>query len=43
MRVGLDYRPATVAPQSGIGRQVRALEQALLARAGTELDRKSVV
>lgn len=41
MRVGLDYRPATVAPQSGIGRQVRALEQALLARAGTELLRFS--
>lgn len=37
MRVGLDYRPATVAPQSGIGRQVRALEQALLERPATEL------
>lgn len=37
MRVGLDYRPATVAPQSGIGRQVRALEQALLDRSDTEL------
>ncbi|WP_068826385.1 glycosyltransferase family 4 protein [Pseudomonas sp. BMS12] len=41
MRVGLDYRPATVAPQSGIGRQVRALESALLARADTELVRFS--
>ena len=37
MRVGLDYRPATVAPQSGIGRQVRALETALQARPHTEL------
>lgn len=37
MRVGIDYRPATVAPQSGIGRQVRALERALLAREQTEL------
>lgn len=39
MRVGLDYRPATVAPLSGIGRQVRALEQALLSREQTELVR----
>lgn len=37
MRVGLDYRPATVAPQSGIGRQVRALEAALQTRPNTEL------
>jgi glycosyltransferase involved in cell wall biosynthesis len=37
MRVGLDYRPAIVAPQSGIGRQVRALEQALNARQQTTL------
>ncbi|MFO2466451.1 glycosyltransferase family 4 protein [Pseudomonas sp. 15FMM2] len=29
MRVALDYRPATVAPSSGIARQVKALEQAL--------------
>jgi glycosyltransferase involved in cell wall biosynthesis len=41
MRVGLDYRPATVAPQSGIGRQVLALEQALLALPQTELLRFS--
>lgn len=41
MRVGLDYRPATVAPQSGIGRQVRALEQALQAREDTQLVRFS--
>ncbi|MDG9924028.1 MULTISPECIES: glycosyltransferase family 1 protein [unclassified Pseudomonas] len=41
MRVGLDYRPATVAPQSGIGRQVCALEQALLARGATTLVRFS--
>ena len=37
MRVGLDYRPATVAPQSGIGRQVRALESALRMRPHTTL------
>ncbi|WP_407310151.1 glycosyltransferase family 4 protein [Pseudomonas sp. nanlin1] len=37
MRIGLDYRPATIAPQSGIGRQVKALEQALGAHDGTEL------
>lgn len=41
MRVGLDYRPATVAPQSGIGRQVRALEAALQAHPNTELVRFS--
>lgn len=41
MRIGLDYRPATVAPASGIGRQVRALEQALLARPDLELVRFS--
>ncbi len=29
MRIGLDYRPATAAPSSGIGRQVLALEAAL--------------
>ncbi|WP_277373146.1 glycosyltransferase family 1 protein [Pseudomonas sp. AA-38] len=39
MRVGLDYRPATVAPASGIGRQVLAQEQALLALPDTELVR----
>ncbi|MGE7958994.1 glycosyltransferase family 4 protein [Pseudomonas sp. NPDC089530] len=37
MRVALDYRAATVAPSSGIARQVKALEQALRARADTEL------
>lgn len=41
MRIGLDYRAATVAPKSGIGRQVQALEQALLARPGDELVRFS--
>lgn len=41
MRVGLDYRPATVAPQSGIGRQVLALEKALLAMPHIELLRFS--
>ena len=29
MRLGLDYRPAAVAPRSGIGRQVLAMEAAL--------------
>ena len=29
MRIGIDYRPAATAPLSGIGRQVRALEQAI--------------
>ncbi|WP_397448340.1 glycosyltransferase family 4 protein [Pseudomonas sp. NA-150] len=37
MRVGLDYRPATIAPMSGIGRQVLALENALVQRDDTEL------
>ncbi|MGV8918837.1 MAG: glycosyltransferase family 4 protein [Pseudomonas sp.] len=41
MRVGLDYRPATIAPMSGIGRQVQALENALAQRADTELLRLS--
>ncbi len=31
MRIGIDYRPVTAAPYSGIARQVVALEQALLA------------
>lgn len=35
--IGLDYRPASVAPDSGIGRQVRALEQALAARTDCQL------
>lgn len=37
MRVALDYRPATVAPSSGIARQVLALEHALRARDNTEV------
>ncbi|WP_284338136.1 glycosyltransferase family 4 protein [Comamonas sp. NoAH] len=37
MRIGLDYRPAMVAPKSGIARQVFALEQALRAEEGAEL------
>jgi len=37
MRVALDYRAATVAPSSGIARQVKALEQALCARDDTQL------
>ena len=41
MRVGIDYRPVTAAPYSGIARQVLALEQALLA-AGQEVVRFSM-
>lgn len=41
MRIGLDYRAATVAPESGIGRQVRALEQAISARPDDQLVRLS--
>ncbi|MET1080078.1 MAG: glycosyltransferase family 1 protein [Pseudomonas sp.] len=37
MRVGLDYRPVTCAPQCGIGRQVKALQEALDARADIQL------
>ncbi|MDR2327941.1 MAG: glycosyltransferase family 4 protein [Acidovorax sp.] len=37
MRIGLDYRPAMVAPNSGIARQVLALEQALRAHADSEV------
>ncbi len=41
MRIGLDYRPAIAAPSSGIGRQVLALEQAMLARGDIALERFS--
>lgn len=41
MRVALDYRPVTVAPSSGIARQVKALEQALDTLADTEVVRFS--
>lgn len=37
MRIGLDYRPVTAAPHSGIARQVLAMEQALLSRPGIEV------
>lgn len=37
MRIGLDYRPVSAAPFSGIARQVIALEQALLSREGVEV------
>ncbi len=39
MRIGLDYRPALAAPNSGIGRQVRAMEQALLGEGDIALER----
>ncbi|HEX7989187.1 MAG TPA: glycosyltransferase family 1 protein [Stenotrophomonas sp.] len=41
MRIGIDYRPVTAAPHSGIARQVLALEQALLSE-GCELVRFSM-
>ena len=37
MRIGIDYRPVTAAPYSGIARQVLAMEQALQSRAGVEV------
>lgn len=42
MRVGLDYRPATGFPNSGIGRQNIALEQALRANADVQLQLFSI-
>jgi glycosyltransferase involved in cell wall biosynthesis len=42
MRIGIDYRPVTAAPHSGIARQVLALEQALLAAGVGELVRFSM-
>ena len=41
MRVGIDYRPVTAAPYSGIARQVLALEQALDSIGGVEVVRFS--
>ena len=37
MRVGIDYRPVSVAPFSGIGRQVKGLEEALHAIEGAQV------
>jgi len=42
MRIGLDYRPATSYPNSGIGRQTLALEQALRANPDVQLQLFSV-
>ena len=39
MRIGIDYRPVTVAPDSGIGKQVLALERAISGFSGVELVR----
>jgi polysaccharide biosynthesis protein PslI len=39
MRIGIDYRPVTAAPYSGIARQVLALEQAILAGNNADLHR----
>ncbi|MDW5419022.1 glycosyltransferase family 1 protein [Iodobacter sp. CM08] len=39
MRIGIDYRPVTAAPYSGIARQVLALEQAILAGENAQLYR----
>ena len=41
MHIGIDYRPATVAPQSGIGRQVIGLAATLQGQTGTRLTRYS--
>ena len=37
MRIGIDYRPVTAAPHSGIARQVLAMDQALQSRPGVEV------
>jgi glycosyltransferase involved in cell wall biosynthesis len=37
MRIGIDYRPVTAAPYTGIARCVLALEQALRSRPGVEV------
>ncbi|MGY2293218.1 glycosyltransferase family 4 protein [Pseudomonas sp. SDO528_S397] len=42
MRVGLDYRTVGTSPQSGISRQVYALEDGLAAMPGIELERFTV-
>lgn len=42
MRVGLDYRTVGTSPQSGISRQVYAMEDALAAMPGIELERFTV-
>ncbi|MFQ6347746.1 glycosyltransferase family 4 protein [Pseudomonas sp. R11F] len=42
MRVGLDYRTVGTSPQSGISRQVYALENALCSLPGIELERFTV-
>lgn len=39
MRIGIDYRPVTAAPYSGIARQVLALEAAITARESVSLFR----
>ncbi|MHC1480210.1 glycosyltransferase family 4 protein [Frateuria aurantia] len=41
MKIGIDYRPAIAAPWSGIGRQVRAMEQVLAGSARDQLLRYS--
>ena len=38
MRIGIDYRPVTISPYSGIGRQVLAMEEVLRARPRTTLE-----
>lgn len=43
MHVGIDYRPASVAPYSGIGRQVQGLEAALNQREDTQVSLFAVV
>lgn len=43
MHVGIDYRPVSVAPYSGIGRQVKGLETALKNRENTQVSLFAVV
>lgn len=43
MHIGIDYRPVSVAPFSGIGRQVKGLEAALKARENTHVSLFAVV
>ncbi|HHX34313.1 MAG TPA: glycosyltransferase family 4 protein [Gammaproteobacteria bacterium] len=43
MHIGIDYRPVSVAPFSGIGRQVKGLEAVLQGRDNTQLSLLAVV
>lgn len=43
MHIGIDYRPVSVAPYSGIARQVKGLEAALAGRCDTQISLFAVV